>query len=82
MAFQFDESHVYDGQQLVCKTNVLPIALGVGPSKIKCSSYHQGPLLVGSPATYPWVYATVMIAPSAHGAPPPIIPASAFILGL
>ena len=74
MAFQFDESHVYDGQQLVCKNNVLPVALGLGPSKIKCSSYHQGPLLVGSPGTFPSVFATVMIAPSAHGSPAPMVP--------
>ena len=74
MAFQFDESHVYDGQQLVCKNNVLPVALGLGPSKIKCSSYHQGPLLVGSPGTFPSVFATVMIAPSAHGSPAPAVP--------
>jgi hypothetical protein len=74
MAFQFDETHVYDGQSLVCKENKIPIALGVGPTKIKCSSYHQGPLLVGSENKFPFVYATVMIGPSAHGAPTPIVP--------
>ena len=73
MSFQMDELHVYEGQELVCKNNVLPVALGIGPSKIPCSSYHQGPLLVGSPGTFPSVFATVMIGPSAHGSPAPVL---------
>ena len=74
MAFQMDEIWAYEGQLLCCKPKVIPIALGVGENKIKGSSYVQGPLMVGSPTTFPNVYATVMIGPAAHDGPRPIIP--------
>jgi hypothetical protein len=43
MAFQFDEVHVYKGQQLVCKEKKVPPALGVGPLKTDGSMYCEGP---------------------------------------
>ena len=76
MAYQFDEAHVYCGQLLVCEANKIPISLGVGPTKIKGSSYVQGPLLVGNEKQFPSVYATVMIGPSAHQGVPPVVPGS------
>ena len=43
MAFQFDETHVYEGQHLVCGENKIPKALGVGPMKTPGSMYCEGP---------------------------------------
>jgi len=61
MSFQFDETHVYDGQHLVCPENKVPIALGVALTKIKGSQYVQGPSLFGADKKFPTPYATVMI---------------------
>lgn len=74
MAFQADEFWAYGGQLLCSEPNKIPIALGVGPSKIVGSSYIQGPAMVGSPNTFPNVYATMMIGPPAHSGPQPVIP--------
>jgi len=74
MAFQFDETHVYDGQLLVGPENKIPTALGVAATKIKGSGYVQGPLLVGSDKEFPTPYATVMITPPAHDGLPAIVP--------
>ena len=43
MAFQFDETHIYDGQHLVCGEDKVPKALGVGLLKTPCSMYCEGP---------------------------------------
>lgn len=74
MAFQFDETHVYDGQLLVGPENKIPTALGVAATKIKGSGYVQGPLLVGSDKEFPTPYATVTITPPAHDGLPAIVP--------
>jgi len=74
MAFQFDETHVYDGQLCVSKENKIPIALGIGPTKIKCSAYVQGPFLSGTPSLFPFPYATTMIGPADHAGLQPIVP--------
>jgi len=74
MAFQFDETHVYDGQLCVSKENKIPIALGVGGAKIKCSAYVQGPFLSGTPSLFPFPYGTAMIGPADHAGLTPIVP--------
>lgn len=48
MAFQFDETHIYEGQHLVCGEDKIPKALGVGLLKTPGSSYVEGPLQVGA----------------------------------
>ena len=47
MAFNFDEQWIYNGQLIVSQPLITPTALGVGPSKVKWSSYIQGPLQTG-----------------------------------
>ena len=74
MSFQFDETHVYDGQHLVCPENKVPIALGVALTKIKGSQYVQGPSLFGADKKFPTPYATVMITPPAHSGLPTLVP--------
>ena len=79
MSFQFDETHVYDGQHLVCPENKIPIALGVAATKIPGSQYVQGPALFGADKKFPTPYATVMITPPAHSGLPTLVPgATAF----
>ena len=63
MSFQFDETHVYDGQHLVCPENKVPIALGVALTKIKGSHMYKDLLLFGADKKFPTPYATVMITP-------------------
>ena len=58
MAFQFDETHVYGGQHLVCPEGKVPIALGVALTKIDGSQYVQGPALFGADKKFPTPYAT------------------------
>lgn len=48
MAFQFDETHIYKGQHMVCKEGKIPVALGVGPQRIDHSMYCEGPQQVGA----------------------------------
>lgn len=75
MAFSMDEIWAYDGQLLAAKEDVVPVALGVGPLKIPCSSYIQGPWLAGNPSIFPYPpVSTVMIGPRADSAPKGIIP--------
>ena len=74
MSFQFDEQHIYDGQQLVCPEGKVPIALGVAATKIPGSQYVQGPSLFGADKKFPTPYATVMITPPAHTGLPTLIP--------
>jgi len=69
MAFTMDEIWAYEGQLLCCPENVVPTALGVADTKIKGSSYIQGPLNVGSTGfDYPPA-ATVLIGPRADSEP-------------
>jgi len=74
MAFQFDETHVYGGQHLVCPEGKVPIALGVALTKIDGSQYVQGPALFGADKKFPTPYATVMITPPAHTGLPTLVP--------
>ena len=74
MAFQFDETHVYGGQHLVCPEGKVPIALGVALTKIDGSQYVQGPALFGADKKFPTPYATVMITPPAHSGLSCVIP--------
>jgi len=75
MAFQFDETHVYAGQHMVCKEGIIPPSLGIGPLRIKGSSYVQGPFLTGSFAAFPYPpVATAMVAPRGDDGPVGIIP--------
>ncbi len=61
------------GQQ--CVGAGLPIALGLGPAKIRGSSFVEGPQIVGAAAQWPFVGATLMVAPLMNGdSPTPIIP--------
>jgi len=62
------------GQQ--CVGAGLPIALGLGPAKIRGSSFVEGPQIVGSATEWPFVGATLMVAPCTNEdlIAPPIIP--------
>lgn len=75
MAFQQDD--ICASHQLVVGCGYPPI-LGIGPTKIRGSSYIEGPAIFGSPISFPNVWATVMIAPTTNVdcIPPPIIPGS------
>jgi len=69
MAFSMDEIWAYEGQLLCCSAGVVPTALGVADTKIKGSSYIQGPLNVGDTGfAYPPA-ATVLIGPRADSGP-------------
>jgi len=61
------------GQQ--CVGAGLPVALGLGAAKIRGSSFVEGPQIVGAAAQWPFVGASLMVAPLMNGdAPTPIIP--------
>ena len=61
------------GQQ--CVGAGFPVALGLGPAKIRGSSFVEGPQIVGAAAQWPFVGATLMVAPLMNGdSPKPIIP--------
>lgn len=64
MSFLFDDLAV-GGQQTVGVG--MPISLGLGAAKIRGSSFVEGPQLVGSAAAWPFVGATLMVAPLANG---------------
>jgi len=75
MPHQFDEAHVYCGQLLVTPGKEVPTALGIGPYKIKGSAFFDGPVQVGDVATYPNVWATMMVGPvSSNVNQPPFVP--------
>lgn len=39
-----------------------PVGLGIGPTEIRGSAYIEGPMIVGSPITYPTAEANLMVA--------------------
>ena len=61
MAFNFDEQWIYNGQLIVSQPLITPTALGVGPSKVKWSSYIQGPLQTGQVGAFGSATATQMV---------------------
>jgi len=72
MSFNFDDVAI-GGQQNVGAG--LPVALGTGMAKIRGSSFIEGPQLVGSATSWPFVGATLMVGPLTNGdSPKPIIP--------
>lgn len=74
MAMLFDD--VAAGGQIFCGAG-RPIALGIGPAKIRGSTFIEGPQIVGNSATFPFPYATLMVAPLTNSdSPQPIIPGS------
>ena len=72
MSFLFDDLAI-GGQQTVGAG--MPVVLGLGQSKIRGSSFVEGPQLIGSATTWPLVGATLMVAPLGNGdSPTPSIP--------
>tara|TARA_B100000287_G_scaffold254888_1_gene239581 strand:- start:494 stop:1342 length:849 start_codon:yes stop_codon:yes gene_type:complete len=61
MAFSMDEVWVYNGQHIVAEPFTTPTALGVGSSKVKWSSFIQGPLQTGKVGAFGSATATQMI---------------------
>ena len=47
----------------------LPIALGIGPTKINGSAFVEGPQIIGSATEFPVVVATLMVGPLANAEP-------------
>ena len=73
MAFQHDDLCV--SHQLVVGDGFPVVPLGVGPAKVRGSAYIEGPAIFGNAATFPNVWATVMIGPNSNiDSLPPIIP--------
>ncbi len=73
MAFQQDDVCV--SHQLVVGAGFPIQVLGVGPAKIRGSSFIEGPAVFGSPGSFPGVWATVMIGPNVNvDSRPPLIP--------
>ena len=72
MSFCFDDTTT-GGQQ--CVGAGFPIALGLGATKIRGSSFVEGPQIVGSAAAWPFVGASLMVAPCSNtDSPTPVIP--------
>ena len=72
MAFIFDD--MASGGQL-CVGVGMPIALGLGDSKIRGSAYIEGPAVIGQAAIFPSPYATLMVGPNQNSdSPSPIVP--------
>ena len=67
MAFIFDDLAI--GAQQTVGVG-MPIALGLGASKIRGSSYIEGPQIVGNPTRFAVPYATLMVAPLSNGDSP------------
>lgn len=63
MSMLFDDIAV--GNQLFVGSGK-PIALGIGPAKVRGSAYVEGPQIVGSPLTFPAIFGSLMVAPSAN----------------
>ncbi len=61
MALSFDEIWVYGGQLVVAEPFTTPEALGKGTSKVKWSSFIQGPLQTGKVGAFGSATATQMI---------------------
>ena len=73
MAFQQDDVCV--SHQLVVGDGFPIPVLGIGPTKIRGSSFIEGPSVFGNAGTFPSVWATVMIGPNKNvDSKPPIIP--------
>jgi hypothetical protein len=73
MAFQQDDLCV--SHQLVVGDGFPTTVLGVGPAKIRGSSFIEGPSVFGDAGTFPNVWATVMIGPNKNvDSLPPIVP--------
>lgn len=53
-----------------------PIPLGIGPTEIRGSAFIEGPMIVGTPETFPNIWATLMVGPPTNPDMiiPPIIP--------
>ena len=73
MSYVFDDTAT-GGQQ--CVGAGLPIALGLGLTKIRGSSFIEGPQIVGTAAAWPFVGATLMVSPCSNSdlIGPPLIP--------
>jgi hypothetical protein len=73
MAFQHDDLCV--SHQLVVGDGFPIVPLGVGPKKVRGSAFIEGPAVFGNAATFPNVWATVMIGPNSNvDSLPPIVP--------
>jgi hypothetical protein len=52
-----------------------PVALGLGPTEARGSSYIEGPAIIGSPTEFPFNYATLMVGPNRNTeATTPVVP--------
>lgn len=73
MSYVFDDTAT-GGQQ--CVGAGLPVALGLGLTKIRGSSFVEGPQIVGTAAAWPFVGATLMVSPCSNSdlLGPPKIP--------
>ena len=74
MSYHFDDVNV--GGQIKIGTGIVP-AIKEGDEKINGSMYAEGPIVFGSPTTFPTTYATVNIAPLTNSDPDvttPLIP--------
>lgn len=73
MAFQQDDVCV--SHQLVVGDGFPIPVLGIGPTKIRGSSFIEGPSVFGNAGTFPSVWATVMIGPNKNvDSKPPMVP--------
>jgi len=72
MSFLFDD--MASGGQL-CVGVGMPIALGLGDTKVRGSAFIEGPEIVGNAAAFPFPYATLMVSPLGNSdSPTPFIP--------
>ena len=72
MSWLFDDTAT-GGQQ--CVGAGMPKALGLGATKINGSSFIEGPQVVGSAGSWPFVVATLMVGPLTNiESPKPLIP--------
>lgn len=72
MSFLFDDIAL-GGQQTVGVG--MPISLGLGDSKIRGSSFIEGPQLIGKATQFPFPYASLMVGPLGNSdSPTPIVP--------
>lgn len=53
---------LYVGKRLIVGDG-LPVALGLGPTEVRGSSYIEGPLMIGNFASFPVIPAALMVAP-------------------
>ena len=72
MSMLFDD--IAAGGQIFCGTGS-PIALGLGPARIRGSAFVEGPHIIGRATEFPFVAGCVMIAPlNNKDSPEPFIP--------